>query len=140
MRSEGCREGGKYQVLDHGDRGLFVIGTGCFNVKLQFLFSAQYWRHTRQFLLQQGMGTELYSYSYNVDPHFLFKQRQFNTGMLFIEGRDILHFADFLGVQAAQPISIIMDISVHNQEMLITSEMYQFGVNSLLQKKSLIIK
>ncbi len=44
------------------------------------------------------MSTELYSYSYTINPHFLFKQRQFNIGMLFIEGRDILHFADFLGV------------------------------------------
>ena len=43
------------------------------------------------------MSTELYSYSYTVYSHFLFKQRQFNIGILFIEGRDILHFGDFWG-------------------------------------------
>ncbi len=40
MRNKGSREGGKYFVLfgDRGDRGIFVVCTGSFSVKIFFPF------------------------------------------------------------------------------------------------------
>ena len=73
------------------------------------------------------MGTELYSYSSTVDPHFLFKQRQFNIGILFIEGRDILHFADFLGVlHFVEKITYYKVNTERNQKMLFSKNNWVF--------------
>jgi hypothetical protein len=70
------------------------------------------------------MSTKLYSYSYTINPHFLFKQRQFNIGILFIEGRDNLHFADFLGVlHFVEKITYFKVNTERNQKMLFSKNM-----------------
>lgn len=73
------------------------------------------------------MSTELYSYSYTINPHFLFEQRQFNIGILFIEGRDILHFADFLGVlHFVEKITYYKVNTERNQKMLFSKNIWVF--------------
>ena len=73
------------------------------------------------------MSTELYSYSYTINLHFLFEQRQFNIGILFIEGGDILHFADFLRVlHFVEKITHYKVNTERNQKMLFSKNNWVF--------------